>query len=269
MSLVVWRHDGHAGFRAIRLADVRVEQAQVIVNLRGGGDDRARAAAGTALLDGDGRRQALDEVHVRLLHLVEELPGVGGERFDVFALALGVDGVERERRLARAAQAGDDHQLVARDVQREVLEVVLTRAADPDEFFAHGREFLQLNNRQVYSRTPWKQRRTLGTRLGAHLDTATEAVGPSCRSARRRSSAALPRGYCQDAPSSGHISFSMRSKPDACQAPRIKPRVARRGLVKCIKAPAPPGRIASRPARRSACHRPQTRRRPWPMSPRW
>ena len=94
-------HDGHAGFRAIRLADVRVEQAQVIVNLRGGGDDGARAGAGAALLDGNGRGQALDEVHVRLLHLVEELPGVSGERLDVLALPLGVDGVERERGLAR------------------------------------------------------------------------------------------------------------------------------------------------------------------------
>jgi len=28
---------------------------------------------------------------------------------------------ERERRLAAAAQAGDDHQLVPRDVQREVF----------------------------------------------------------------------------------------------------------------------------------------------------
>ncbi len=148
MSLVVWRDDGHAGFRAIGLADVRVEQAQVIVNLRGGGDDGARAGAGAALLDGDGRGEALDEVHVRLLHLVEELPGVGGEGLDVFALALGVDGVEGERRLARAAQAGDDHQLVARDVQREVLEVVLTRPADSDEFFAHGREFFIRINRE-------------------------------------------------------------------------------------------------------------------------
>ena len=116
MSLVLCVDDRHAGVRAMRLADVRVKQAQVIVNFRGGGDDGARAAAGTALLDGDGRRQALDEIHVRLLHLVEELPGVGGKALDVFALALGVNGVERERRFAAAAQAGDDHQLVARDV---------------------------------------------------------------------------------------------------------------------------------------------------------
>ena len=41
-------------------------------------------------------RQALDEVDVGLVHLAEELPGVGGERLDVAALALGEDRVERE-----------------------------------------------------------------------------------------------------------------------------------------------------------------------------
>ncbi len=141
--------DGHAGVRAMRFADVGVQQAEVIVYFRGGGDDRARAGAGTALFDGDGRRQALDEIHLRLLHLVEELPGVGGEAFDVFALALGIDGVESERRFAAPAQAGDDHQLVARDVQREVLEIMLTRAADTDEFLAHGREFSIQTNREI------------------------------------------------------------------------------------------------------------------------
>ena len=150
--------DGHAGVRAMRFADVRVEQAEVIVNLGGGGDDGARAGAGTALFDGDGRRKALDEVHLRLLHLVEELPGVGGEALDVFALALGVDGVEGERRFAAAAQAGDDHQLVARDVQREIFQVMLTRPADADEFLAHGREFsVQSTGKDIPNRVECKE----------------------------------------------------------------------------------------------------------------
>src|ERR1035437_10045863 len=150
-------HDGHAGFRAVGLADVRVEQAQVVVNLRRGGDDRARAGAGAALLDGNCRGETLDEVHVRLLHLVQELPGIGGERLDVFALALGIDGVEGKRGLARTTQAGDDHQLVARDVQGEVLEVMLTRPANSDEFFAHGLDLRPLDNRAA-------PRATVGTR---------------------------------------------------------------------------------------------------------
>src|SRR5690606_15644143 len=54
------------------------------------------------------------------------------QRLDVAALALGVDRVEGEARLARAGQAGDDHQRVAREGDVEVLEVVLARAGDDD-----------------------------------------------------------------------------------------------------------------------------------------
>ncbi len=44
--------------------------------------------------------EAVDGIDFRTLHLVEELARVGRERFDVAALALGVDGVEGERALA-------------------------------------------------------------------------------------------------------------------------------------------------------------------------
>ena len=59
-------------------------------------------------------RQALDEVDVGLVHLAEELAGVGRERLDVAALALGEDRVERQAGLARPGQPGEDDQGVAR-----------------------------------------------------------------------------------------------------------------------------------------------------------
>ena len=85
------------------------------------------------LIDGDGRAQPLDLVDVRLLHQAEELARVGRERLDVAALPLGVDGVERQARLAGAGQPGDHHQLIAWDLQVDVLQVVLARATH-DEF---------------------------------------------------------------------------------------------------------------------------------------
>ena len=91
--------DRPAADRAVRPADARVEQAQVVVDLGDGADRRARVARGRLLVDRDRRREALDRVHVRLLHHLEELPRVGGERLDVAALALGVDRVEGERGL--------------------------------------------------------------------------------------------------------------------------------------------------------------------------
>jgi hypothetical protein len=48
-------------------------------------------------------------------------------------LSLRVDGVEGERGLAGARQAGEDHEPVARNLQVDILEVVLARAADRDD----------------------------------------------------------------------------------------------------------------------------------------
>ena len=128
--------DARAVVRAVRHADAGVEQAEVVVDLGDRADRRARVARGRLLVDRDGRRQALDEVDVGLVHLAEELAGVGRQRLDVAALALGVDRVERERRLARARQAGEDDELVARQLERDVLQVVLAGAPD-DERVGH------------------------------------------------------------------------------------------------------------------------------------
>ena len=77
-------------------------------------------------------REPLDRVDVRLLHQAEELPRIGRERLDVAALPFGVDRVEGERRLPRARQAGDDRQLVARDRDADVPEIVLAGTADDE-----------------------------------------------------------------------------------------------------------------------------------------
>ena len=130
--------DRDPGFRAERLADMRVEEPEVIVDFGGGGDDGARARARAALLDGDGGGEPLQVVHLGFLHLVQKLPRIGRERFDVFALPFGIDGVEGEGRFAGTAQAGNDHQLIPRDSEREVLEVMFPRSANPDEVLAHG-----------------------------------------------------------------------------------------------------------------------------------
>jgi hypothetical protein len=88
--------------RAVRRTGAREEQAQVVVDLGDGADGGARVVARVLLLDRDRRRQPLDEVHVGLLHQPEELARVRRQRLDVAALPLGVDRVERERRLPGA-----------------------------------------------------------------------------------------------------------------------------------------------------------------------
>jgi hypothetical protein len=119
---------------AVRGADARVQQAQVVVDLGHGAHGRTRVVRGGLLLDGDRRRQAFDHVHVRLFHQLQELARIGRQRLDIAALALRVQGVERQRRLAGAGQAGDHDQLVAWQVEVDVFQVVRTRTADADFF---------------------------------------------------------------------------------------------------------------------------------------
>ncbi|MNZ98192.1 hypothetical protein D3C78_1174690 [compost metagenome] len=114
--------DAHAG----------IQQAQVIVNFGNGADRRTRVVRGGLLFDGDRRRQAFDGVDVRLFHHRQELPGISRQRFDVAALAFGVQGVESQGRLAGAGQAGDDDQLVPWQGQVDVLQVVGSSPTNQD-----------------------------------------------------------------------------------------------------------------------------------------
>ncbi len=113
-------------------ADARPEQSHVVVDFGDGADGGARVLRGGLLLDRDRRRQAVDLVDIRLLHHLEELPRIGRQRLDVAALALGVDGVERERGFAGAGQAGEHHELVAGNLDVDVLQIVFARATDRD-----------------------------------------------------------------------------------------------------------------------------------------
>jgi len=122
--------------RAVRVADARVEQPQVIVDLGHRADRRARVVRGRLLLDGDRRRQPLDQVDVGLLHQLQELPRVRRQRLDVAALPLGVQRVERERALAGTGQPGYHDQPVPRQVEVDVAQVVRAGAADAYVFHA-------------------------------------------------------------------------------------------------------------------------------------
>ena len=121
--------DVAAAVGAVRRAGARVEQAQVVVDLGDGAHGGPRIRTGGLLLDRDRRGEPLDRIDVGFLHEPEELPGIGGERLDVAALAFGEDRVERERRLAATRQPGDDRQLIPGDRDVDVLEIVLAGTA--------------------------------------------------------------------------------------------------------------------------------------------
>ena len=122
-----------AAAAAMQPRRARVEQLEVVVQFRHGADGGARGAYRVGLVDGDGRRNAVDAIDLRLVHAVEELPRVGREGLDVAPLAFGIKRVEGQRGLARAGNAGDHDQLAGRDVEAEILQVVLARAMDGDD----------------------------------------------------------------------------------------------------------------------------------------
>ena len=124
--------DHPSALGAVRHADARVEQPEVVVDLGDGADGGSRVARRRLLVDRDRRRQALDEVDVGLVHLPEELARVRRQRFDIAALSLRIDRVECQRRLPRTREPGEDDQLVARQLEIDVAQVVLACSSDPD-----------------------------------------------------------------------------------------------------------------------------------------
>ena len=172
------RFEHGAVIGAARLADAREQQAQVIVDFGDGADGRARVVRGRLLLDRNRRRQALNGVHVRLLHHRQELPSIGRQRFDIAALALGIERVEGERGLAGTGQAGEHDQLIARQVQRNILEIVRARAADADGVHGHGGRQGQGANRVLYAESFSRRKAPLASPARSMLE---EGCSPPCQ----------------------------------------------------------------------------------------
>src|SRR5262249_25306363 len=93
----------------------REEEPDEMINLGHGGDRAFAAAAGIALLDAYGRRNAGDQVDVRPRKLFDELPRVDVHRIQKAPLSLREDEVEGQRAFSGTADAGDDDKAIARD----------------------------------------------------------------------------------------------------------------------------------------------------------
>ena len=119
------------------LANAGVEHPQEVVDLGDRADGAPRIPTAGLLLDRDRGGEAVDPVDVGLGQLSEELTGVAGKALNITALAFGVEGVEGQRALARAGDAGEADQGPLGEVERDVAEVVLARAANPDFRFRH------------------------------------------------------------------------------------------------------------------------------------
>src|SRR5579863_176140 len=103
----------------------REQDPQVVVQLGRRADRGAGSVSHGLLFDGDGGRKAADMLDAWLGHLSQELPGIRRKRLDVATLALGVERIHRQRRLAAATRTAEDAQRVPRDLDVDVLKVML------------------------------------------------------------------------------------------------------------------------------------------------
>ena len=120
--------------RRIRRPRARPQQAHIVVNLGNRPHRRARIVRGRFLLNRNRRRQPFYGINVRLFHQVKELPRISGKALDVTPLPLGINRVKRQRRLARPRQPGNHRQLVLRNGNVDVFEIMLPRPFDFDIF---------------------------------------------------------------------------------------------------------------------------------------
>ena len=108
----------------------RPEQAEIVIDFRDGSDGGTGVFAGGLLVNGDSGGEAVNGVHVRLVHLPQKHPGVGGEGLDIAPLSLGIDGVKGQRRFAGPGKARHHHQFVPWNRHVDIFQIVGARAPD-------------------------------------------------------------------------------------------------------------------------------------------
>ena len=113
-------------------ADSRIQHTQEVIDFRDRPDRTSRIITGRFLTDRNRWTQPTDQVHIGLGHLAHEVPSVIAQAFDVPALTLGVQSIERQRRLSTARDARKADQFAARQDQVDVTKIVFACPFDRD-----------------------------------------------------------------------------------------------------------------------------------------
>ncbi len=81
------------------------------------------------MFNGDGRRNALNPIYLRLVHAIKELARVRRESLDIATLSLGEKRVESQRTFARTAQSGDGDEFAFGQIEIKILKIMVPYAA--------------------------------------------------------------------------------------------------------------------------------------------
>ena len=106
------------------------------MDLGDGANSRARVMRRRFLFNRNRGRQAFDQIDIRFFHQLQKLSRIRRQRFHITTLAFCIQRIESQRRLARAGQTGDDDELVARQVEADVFQIVGAGPTNADFFHA-------------------------------------------------------------------------------------------------------------------------------------
>ena len=126
--------DDATAFRAVGNTHSGIKQPKIVINLRHRPHGGAGIAVGRFLVNGNGRRQALNAVHRRLLHLSQELSGIRGQALHISALSLRIDRIESQRTFSRSGKTRQNHHFISRYIHIQPLQIIFSGAADTDKF---------------------------------------------------------------------------------------------------------------------------------------
>ena len=126
--------------RAMRPPHPRKQQPQVVIHLRDRTHRRPRIPRRRLLVNRHRRAQPVNEIHIRLIHLPQELPRIRRQRLHIPPLPLRENRVKRQARLPRPRQPGKHDHGIPRQLQRHILQVVLASTTD-DETISHCAQF--------------------------------------------------------------------------------------------------------------------------------
>ena len=73
-----------------------IQKSEIVINLRHSPHCGTGITVGRFLINGNGRGQTLDALHIRLLHLSQELPCIRRKGFHITSLSLCINGIKSQ-----------------------------------------------------------------------------------------------------------------------------------------------------------------------------